>query len=49
MKKRSVKANKMPSSKQIQDREMQRNGYTRKSGGTAREQASELNRVAAKT
>lgn len=32
------------SADQIQQRELARNGYTRKSGGTKRSQASDLNR-----
>lgn len=45
MKKRSAPTRKMPSAKQLQNREMQRNGYTRKSGGNTRTQASDLNRT----
>ena len=45
MKKRSVAARKIPSAKQMQNRELQRNGYTRRSGGTARTQASDLNKT----
>ena len=35
---------KMPSADQMQDMELRRNGYTRKTGGTKRTQAKDLNR-----
>ena len=34
----------MPSAAKLQDMELNRQGYTRKSGGTKRTQASQLNR-----
>jgi len=44
MKKRSVKAKKMPNGDQLQALELRRNGYTRPNGGTKRTQDSQLNR-----
>ena len=44
MKKRSVKAKKMPNGDQLQAMELRRYGYTRPNGGEKRTQAKDLNR-----
>ena len=44
-KKRNQTRRKMPNADQMQDMELRRNGYTRKTGGTKRTQANQLNRT----